>query len=120
MSTPISLDEAKKLAKRDDPETSHQAAQALDEHRMSATQKAIIHILKTDGPQAGFQITAKYFRQMNLYGWPLCDPYSVKRRISDLKRKKQIIDTGLKITGEYGNQVILWGLPEHEEMQAAA
>ena len=76
-----------------DPDTSVLAAIALDEVKVGLLKHAILVMLRA-APRCAFEVALAYKRVAPTIGWPDVQPYSVHRRMSELKKAQLIVDTG--------------------------
>ena len=96
--------EAFKLAHTTDPATSHDAVANLN---LTATRKVmhvIVDVLDQHGPMTPNELEHFYFGHREQWGWPVIDRYSVKRRVSELKRHVGVLrGVGRRDRGELLN-----------------
>ena len=99
--------EVKRLAHSADPDTS---AAAVPKHEQRATVKDALLTLLAD--LGGFGsvpvLTMTYFQQREERGWPDIQPYSVARRMSELKTEGRVQDSGGRVPGPNGRNVTVW------------
>jgi hypothetical protein len=76
-----------------DPDTSRDAAMHLEPGDVSELKRSILLMLRAE-PRAAFQIASAYTAVAPILGWPKVDPYSIHRRMSELKKDELIYDTG--------------------------
>jgi hypothetical protein len=99
------------LAHRNDPDTSHIAAAALDPEENNRVKGAILSILAHQ-PMPVFQLTGAYFARRESAGWPFVKPDSIAKRLSELRNAGKVIDSGDRVTGQFNRPVAVWALPE--------
>jgi hypothetical protein len=95
------------LAHRNDPDTSHIAAAALNSSD-KAIIKAVIVDLLAKKPRAQFQLTAYYVKFRRAFGWPDCKPDSIAKRLSELVNDGLVVDTERRIQSPYSRPVAVW------------
>lgn len=71
------------LAHTNDPDASHAAAANLDRKKSALVKQAIIELL-AERPRAAFELQSAYMELRGICGWPLVQPHSVNRRLSEL------------------------------------
>lgn len=99
------------LAHRNDPNTSHLAAAALDPEENNRVKGAILSIL--DGHSMPvFQLTGAYFARRDAAGWPFVKPDSIAKRLSELRKAGKVIDSGERVKGQFDRLVVVWAIPE--------
>lgn len=76
-----------------DPDTSMLAALQLDPDKVTDVKHAILVMLRA-APRCAFEVAIAYGRVGPVIGWPDIQPYSVHRRMSELKKAQLIYDTG--------------------------
>jgi hypothetical protein len=97
------------LAHRNDPDTSHIAAAALnpsDKERI----KAAILVMLGEKPKASFQLTKLYFKFRTFRGWPDCKEDGIAKRLSELVNADLVIDTGKRVTSPYKRPAVVWAV----------
>jgi len=116
--------EPHQLAHLHDPDTSHGAIPAAEQR--GKVKQALLNILEAsvDGRQprafggASMQgltvpeLRDHYFRQREIYGWPVVQPHSIARRLSELHKEGLVRDTGERSPGESGVSVAVWAKGE--------
>ncbi len=109
--------EARALAHRNDPDTSHEAVPASAAREQ--VKNAILYILghlgeyPTRGGLAVFEVTESYFEDRAARGWPEIQPYSIARRMSELHNDKLIFDTGDRVPTPFGRTAVVWAVAHH-------
>jgi hypothetical protein len=91
-------------ARRDDPETSHEAAGSV--RRISETQEAILSILEAQGPLTDDRIARYYNWHPEQY--PRCSPSGLRTRRSELQKAGKVEDSGVRVRMESGRNAIVW------------
>jgi hypothetical protein len=102
------MSDARQLAHHDDPDTSHDAAEAAT-HR-AHIKAAIVWMLTEGGPQTAFELRDRYFRDRLAHGWPRVQPHSVDRRLSELHVAGAVVDSGMRRYSEYNRAACVWEL----------
>lgn len=102
------MDEARKLAHHDDPDTSLDAAERAT-HR-GIIKAAIVTLLTERGPQTAFELRDRYFEDRERRGWPWVQAHSVDRRLSELHRDGVVFDTGDRRYSAYNRAACVWAL----------
>lgn len=92
------------LSHTTDPATSHDAVVNLN---LTATEKVmhvIVDVLDEHGPMTPNELEQFYFEHREQWGWPVIDRYSVKRRVSEMKRHVGVLrGVGRRDRGELLN-----------------
>jgi len=99
------------LAHRNDPDTSHYAAETLNLDDTGKIKGAILTLL-AERPRATFELTGTYFARREAAGWPHVKTDSIAKRLSELRVAGRVVDSGDRINGQYGKPVAVWQLPE--------
>ncbi len=99
------------LAHRNDPDTSHFAAESLNLDDSSEIKGAILSML-AERPRATYELTGTYFARREAKGWPLVKTDSIAKRLSELRVAGRVVDSGDRVNGQYGKPVAVWQLPE--------
>lgn len=84
---------ARRRAHRHDPQTSHLAAEAVNESTATRVKDALVELLREQSA-APFEAQMLYTHVGPARGWPKIQPHSVNRRLSELKRDGFIRGTG--------------------------
>lgn len=97
------------LAHRNDPDTSHIAAERLSKEDLSVMKGAILYLLRVR-PVGVHQLTGDYFALRELKQWPKVKPDSVAKRLSELVKAGLVVNTGEHAPGLYGRPVAVWAV----------
>lgn len=93
-----------KLAHTHDPDTSKDAAANLNPTTTEKVMHVIVDVLHEHGPLTPTELETFYFAHREQWGWPVIDRYSVKRRVSELKRHVGVLrGVGRRDRGELLN-----------------
>jgi len=94
------------LSHTTDPATSHKAAANLNPTATRKVMHVIVDVLDEHGPMTPNELETFYFEHREQWGWPVIDRYSVKRRVSELKRHVGVLrGVGRRDRGELLNLV---------------
>lgn len=74
------------LSHRDDPEESKIAVINLSGTRTERTMHVIVDILDDHGPMTPAELERHYFEQRAFNDWPTVAFYSIRRRVSEMKK----------------------------------
>lgn len=96
------------LARRTDPETSHEAAKSVSEESITETQRAIIKLLGTT-PMNDDQLFQMYFQGAEQGYWKHASMSGVRSRRSELVKRGIVKNVGRTKTS-FGRAAIIWGL----------
>ena len=96
------------LAHRNDPATSHIAAEALDPVARMTLKGAILHLLDIC-PRTVPNLTLDYFAARKIREWPNVKPDSVAKRLSELVKAGRVTVVG-QTQGLYGVPVNIYGV----------
>lgn len=108
----------KHLARRDDPDTSKDAAANLDSATTSAVKGAILALLREE-PRADHELIPAYFALRVENGWPLVQLHSIPRRRSELVHKDSLVrDSGDRRKSQFGVAAVVWELVPEENASA--
>lgn len=92
---------------RDDPDTSHMAAdksQATVVH----VRDRVLQILADHGPLAAFEVCDEYAERVRRAGWARVHHESPRKRMSDMKRDGILVETGeTRVNGEGSPEVVV-------------
>lgn len=91
-------------ARREDPETSHEAAGSV--RNLTAVQSAILMILRAAGPGTDEEIARAYLSLDR----PPCSPSGLRSRRAELVRLGKVEDSGERVKLETGRNAIVWRL----------
>jgi len=83
----------KHLAHHGDPQSSKDAAAALDPNVNARVKRALLELLREQS-SAPFEVQSLYQLLRDTKGWPKVQPHSVNRRLSDLKNAGLVRGTG--------------------------
>ncbi|MGH3703764.1 MAG: hypothetical protein ACRDT9_03965 [Agromyces sp.] len=84
------------MSHRNDPQTSKDAAAAQDLGKNARVKRALL-VLLAEQPGAPFEVQGVYMVLRASKGWPLVQPHSVNRRLSELKKDGLIRGTGVTV-----------------------
>ena len=90
------------VARRGDPETSWEAADSVTPRTITATQTAILLLLR-EGPMTDEDIAARVGKQFT-------SPSGLRTRRSELVSKGLVVDTGNRRKMESGRYSVVWAL----------
>lgn len=90
---PLFLDGDTPRVHRNDPVTSHLAADKSQTHMLSVRER-VLQLLADRGPMAAFELCEAYASQGKRCGWPPVHHESPRKRMSDMKRDGILVDTG--------------------------
>ena len=94
------------LSHTTDPATSKDAAANLNATATEKVMHVIVDVLDEHGPMTPNELEHFYFEHREQWGWPVIDRYSVKRRVSELKRHVGVLrGVGRRDRGELLNLV---------------
>ena len=94
------------LSHTTDPSTSREAAANLNPTATQKVMHVIVDVLDEHGPMTPNELEVFYFEHREQWGWPVIDRYSVKRRVSELKRHVGVLrGVGRRDRGELLNLV---------------
>lgn len=106
---------AHERAHRTDPDTSQDAAARVT--HAEELKNAIVRILREGIPGAisphglaAFEVQDFYTRQREFYGWPLVQPHSIPRRMSELHNDGRIRDTEHRVPTPFGRNAVVWAV----------
>jgi hypothetical protein len=86
------LDGDSPRVRRDDPLTSHLAADKSQRYLATVRQR-VLAIIAMMGPLAAFEVCDIYARDAEVLGWPRVHHESPRKRMSDMKRDGILVDT---------------------------
>ena len=89
----MSMPNSTRRAHRDDPVSSHLAAAAVDESATERLKDALEELLREQSA-APFELQQLYALIRDVRGWPVVQPHSVNRRLSEMKRDGIVRGTG--------------------------
>lgn len=95
------------LAHRSDPQTSHIAAESLNQSDVDRI-KAIILDELAKKPQAAFQLSRRYFKFRAAFGWPDCKTDGIAKRLSELHKAHLVTDSGRTVQSPYKRPAVVW------------
>lgn len=95
------------LSHRNDPPTSADAAAHLNPSKTAQVQQAILELLAEE-PRAAFQLQAAYFELAKDNGWPIVQPHSVPRRLSQLHVAGLVRESGRRVMSPAGATATVW------------
>lgn len=99
------------LARATDPETSHDAARALQNR--SVQKAAILKLLRELGPMTDHQLISEYTKHRKANGWPNTQLEGVRKRRAELKNEGLVKDSGRKLSPIFGWPAsIVWEVAE--------
>jgi hypothetical protein len=113
----METDDARKLAHRNDPDTSMTAAERAT-HR-SIIKEAIVSLLLARGPATAFELRDLYFDYRARRDWPWCQAHSVDRRLSELHRDGVVEDSGVRRYSAYNRPAVVWALTRPKALDDA-
>lgn len=91
-----------------DPETSKEAAERVTgSERLKA---AILELLEMSGGLTADEAQGAYLHARDARGWPVVQPHSVNRRLSELHSDGRVRDSGRRRETEYGRNAVVWVL----------
>lgn len=102
------FDDADAYAKRDDPLTSWEAADAFDAELLKARMKSVYDCLKWFGPCTNDELEESYAQQQEPNGWPKQTPQSIRSRRSELTDRMLVRDTGERVVKPSGRRAVVW------------
>lgn len=94
-------------ARRDDPDTSHEAAASVT--ALTATRLAILDVLDEWGPSTDEKIA-------DLYDGPQASPSGLRTRRSELVRAGKVYDTGRRERLRSGRFAAVWALDDDRRL----
>jgi hypothetical protein len=119
-------DEVRVHAHRGDPVASIDAASRMSPTKAAAVKRAILELL-AERPRAAFELQSAYVELRTICGWPLVQPHSVNRRLSDLHNEgavRPLLDEDgeqVRIPSPAGATATVWECtPGVQEGRAAA
>lgn len=80
----------------------------MPDEQARATAKEALLLAELGGSASVPVLTAAYFRERDARGWPDIQPYSVARRMSELRGEGRVVDTGGRVMGPNGRNVAVW------------
>ena len=90
-----------------DPETSHEAAEALTEKTLKANQRAVLGVLRTfDQPCVRPQLIERYGEMWEALGFPKQSDSGIRSRLADLIRAG-IVSAGEKVSYQGSNHQLV-------------
>jgi len=99
-------------ARKDDPETSHQAAASITPDKLSASQHAVYDAFGVTAQMSDEGLRALYKKERSKdwpqYEWPAQSDSGIRTRRSELVRCGLLKDSGLRIKTVTGRQTIVW------------
>lgn len=104
---PFGDDEAR--ARRDDPETSHEAAASVESIR--ERQRAIYSLLDSIGPMHDEELVGRYLRQVDL---PVQSVSGIRTRRSELVDLGLVVHTGEFTKTKSGRRARIWAVAEKD------
>lgn len=99
------------VARRNDPETSHEAAASVKD--ISKTHERILEVLDRYGPATDEEIYRYYFNLAELFSWPPASPSGLRSRRAELVTLGKVYDTGKKGHTSAGRPTTIWELSIH-------
>lgn len=90
------------IARRTDPDTSHEAARTVDSLR--AKQRYVLATLRHYGPATFDDLIADY----RAHGFPRQSDSGIRTRVSELREAGFVEDTGERRTLPSGRRAIVW------------
>lgn len=102
------FDDSDAYAKRDDPETSWEAADALGSEQLRKRLKAVYDVLKDYGPCHNDDLVEFYQQSVQLRGFPPQTDQSVRSRRSELTARGLCVDTGRRFVLDTGRKAVVW------------
>ena len=107
------------LAHRDDPEVSHIAARSLTKSRTERVMHIIVDLLVELGPQTPAELESVYRDRRATEEWPLFAPYSIHKRVSQMKKQVGVlVGTGIRSGGAERVDLALEVLRAHGRIKA--
>ncbi|MDR7496819.1 MAG: hypothetical protein QN174_07670 [Armatimonadota bacterium] len=100
--------EPRAVARRTDPDTSHEAAASLPAQQVRASQEAVLDCLRRYGAMTDEQIAARYEASRRQYGWPAQSPSGLRTRRAELVDQGLVEDSGLRRELASGRRAIVW------------
>ena len=92
-------------ARRGDPETSHEAARALEEGDLRDRQRYVLYVLRRVGPLCDEDIAKEYAAM----GFPPQSPSGLRTRRRELVDAEFVRDSGMRVlTRLAGKRTIVW------------
>lgn len=110
MSDPMLFDDfdPDAYAKRDDPETSWEAADALDPNSLRERLRAVYRVLKAAGPCHNDELVQKYHYYVDTQNFPPQTDQSIRSRRSELTAGGLCVDTGERFMLPTGRRAVVW------------
>lgn len=100
-------DDTRRLAHSADPETSHDAAERATNR--AAVKGAILVLIDERGPLAAFELQEAYLAVRQERGWPIVQPHSIPRRLSELHvLDNKVTDSGVRRMSPFGRFAVVW------------
>lgn len=112
MLPPMIIDGDSPRVHRDDPITSHLAA---DKSQATAptVRDRVLQLIADRGPLAAFEVCDAYAERVRRAGWPHVHHESPRKRISDMKHEGLLVETGeTRVNGEGSPEVVVALAPE--------
>ncbi len=103
-------------ARHTDPETSHDAAKSVKD--LTATQAAIVRILREHGPMVDQDLSLHYRVMAHGKRAPWAAESGIRSRRAELVELGLVVDTGARQKLASGRQSIVWGLREEIDGQS--
>lgn len=103
------------VARRSDPDTSHEAAKSLPAAVLNIRQAAIGAALAFNGGRGTDEQIADLYHGMENAPWQ--SPSSLRTRRNELVKMGVVRDTGERIANRRGNNVVVWELVAERECE---
>ncbi|MFF9565774.1 hypothetical protein ACF1AJ_20665 [Leifsonia sp. NPDC014704] len=108
---PIFLDGDSARVHRDDPSTSHLAADK-SQRTVHTVRERVLQLLADRGPMAAFEVCDAYAERVRRAGWERVHHESPRKRMSDMKRDGLLVDTGETRLNPEGSPEVVVALAE--------
>jgi hypothetical protein len=95
------------FARRNDPETSHEAAASIDADTLRDSQRAVLRVLTESGPLTDEEIVGYYCSWLNVTRLPRQSDSGIRTRRKELERLGKVQPDGTKKTAS-GRNAIVW------------
>jgi hypothetical protein len=105
---PQAREEARAVARRTDPETSHEAAASLRAEEIRRSQAAVLACLRRFGAMTDEQIAERYEGARYQYDWPAQSPSGLRTRRGEVVNAGFVEDSGLRRKLASGRRAIIW------------
>lgn len=103
-------DDPEAFAKRDDPQTSWDAAHSLEPDSLRVRLKAVYEVLRLVGPLHNDALTVEYRRLMDRGQVPVQTDQSVRSRRAELTDRGLCVDTGERFILPTGRKAVVWAI----------